>query len=698
MGKTLTAASGRSGASAILACVSAIALVACQTGDKTGDKPAAQTVKPQAAAVVAPTPPVPPKPPTPPVAPAPKPTPVAAADPNAPGEKLYQANCASCHDHSDVTRAPSKEQLQAMSLQFINYTLTSGKMKTQGAKLNPEERGTLVNYLANNPAFGPSNTTPANWADASLCPADRRAVDLKGQVVSAGFGFDRSNTRALSAKQAGLTTAQRANLDRAWSVGFPNIAEMRSQGAIVGTTLFFPVAATGQMYAIDLAGSKPCFKWIYTTPGGAPLRTSAAYGTRADGVQMLVFSGLDSTVHAVDPKTGKAFWTKSVGAYSYSMTTGTPTVLKDRIIVPVAQFEIAAAGDDKVLCCTNHGYVLSLDPKTGEQQWRYDTMPDAKPIRDRADGKPYYGPSGAPIWNSPAVDEKRGLVYFGTGEANSEPTHKNTDALIAIGLKDGKEKWSFQATGRDIYIYGCGPTGRVPANRQNCSQDTVYRDVDFGASLILGKMKSGKELVFAGQKSGAVWALDPDTGKVVWTTPIGTGSALGGVHWGLAYNNDTLYVPIANVGAPLPGEPPIDPALKAGLYALDAATGKIKWMYSPAPPAAAAAPAPAAGAPPARPRPSRNATFSTAPAVIDGAVVAGALDGTLYVIDAKDGKLLWSYQTAKPYETSNGIPGKGGSIEANAITAANGTLLVTSGYGQFGEIPGNVLLAFKPKK
>jgi polyvinyl alcohol dehydrogenase (cytochrome) len=408
---------------------------------------------------------------------------------------------------------------------------------------------------------------------------------------------------------------------------------------------------------------------------------------------MVVFSGLDSTVHAVDPRTGKAYWTKAVGAYSYSMTTGTPTVLKDRIIVPVAQFEIAAAGDDKVLCCTNHGYVLSLDPRTGEQQWRYDTMPDATRVRDRKDGQPYYGPSGAPIWNSPVVDEKRNLVYFGTGEANSEPTHKNTDALIAIGLKDGKEKWSFQATARDIYIYGCGPTGRVPANRLNCSQDTVYRDVDFGASLILGKMKNGKELVYAGQKSGAVWALEPDTGKVVWTTPIGTGSALGGVHWGMAYANDTVYVPIANVGAPLPGEPPIDPSLKPGLYALDAATGKIKWMYSPEPPAAAA---PADGA--ARRRPARNATFSTAVAVVDGAVVAGALDGTLYTIDAKTGKLLWSYQTAKTYETSNGVPGKGGSIEANAITAANGLLLVTSGYGQFGEIPGNVLLAFKPKK
>jgi polyvinyl alcohol dehydrogenase (cytochrome) len=73
-------------------------------------------------------------------------------------------------------------------------------------------------------------------------------------------------------------------------------------------------------------------------------------------------------------------------------------------------------------------------------------------------------------------------------------------------------------------------------------------------------------------------------------------------------------------------------------------------------------------------------------------------NGTLAAIDAKTGKLLWSYQTAKSYPDAVGVPGKGGSVDANAITAANGLLLVTSGYGQFGELPGNVLLAFKPKK
>jgi polyvinyl alcohol dehydrogenase (cytochrome) len=691
MSKSNIAWLGRAG---VIAGVSALALVACQSqqaADMVAPKPA-----PAAVAPVAP----PPAPPPTPTAPARAPTPVAAAKPlteaQIAGEALYQKTCATCHDHSDTTRAPSKEQLRAMSLQFLNYALTAGKMQTQGKGLTPEERGTLITYLSNAAAFGASPPVKPDWANASLCPADQRAVDLKGQVVSAGFGYDRANTRALSAKQAGLTTKQMSSMDLAWSVGFPEIAEMRSQGAVVGTTLFIPVAATGQMYAVNLATPKPCFKWVYTSPGGAPLRTSAAYGTRADGTPMLVFAGLDSTVHAVDPKTGKAFWTKSVGAYSYSMTTGTPVVLKDRIIVPVAQFEIAAAGDDKVLCCTNHGYVLSLDPKTGEQQWRYDTMEDAKPVRNRADGQPYFGPSGAPIWNSPAIDEKRGLIYFGTGEANSEPTHKNTDSIIAIDLKTGKEKWAYQATGRDIYVYGCGV--KPAPTRLNCSSDTVFRDVDFGASMILGKLKSGKELVFAGQKSGAAWALDPDTGKVVWRTPIGTGGPLGGVHWGIAYNNDTLYVPISSVGGNRPDEQPVDPALKPGLYALDAATGKIKWMYSPPPPAPpTTAPAVDPAAPPRPARPARNAAFSTAPAVIDGVVVAGALDGTLYVIDANDGKLLWSYQTAKAYPDAVGVPGKGGSIDANAITAANGMLLVTSGYGQFGEIPGNVLLAFKPK-
>jgi polyvinyl alcohol dehydrogenase (cytochrome) len=605
-----------------------------------------------------------------------------------PGQPVYRTFCASCHDRPDETRAPTKATLSAMSVQALTYTLTQGKMKAQAAGMSDENRADLLNYLT-----GKSAVTVDAWSKAMACDARRRDADITGAATVSTFGFDARNTRVLSAAQTGLSKAKLSNLELAWSLGFPDVTMMRSQGAVVGNTVFLPVAEAAALYAFDVSvPAKPCVKWIYNTPGGAPLRTSAGYGviTAAgykSGRKVVVVAGLDSTVHLIDARTGKAVWTKNVASYSFSMTTATPRVLKDRIIVPVSQYEIMQAADNRVDCCTNHGFVLSLDPLTGAQQWRYDTMEDAKPIRDRGDGKPLKGPSGAPIWNSPIVDEARGLIYFGTGESNSPPAHRNTDALIALRLADGKEAWSMQATTRDIYNAGCGPTPKP--TQLNCVTDTVYRDVDFGASLILGKLKDGRELLFAGQKSGTLWALEPATGKVVWRRDIGTGAANGGIHWGIAFHDDTLFVPIAVVGRDIPGQK-VDPDLKPGLYAVNAATGSLKWNFATASDCAN-------GRDKRSPRCDRFYGLSAAPTVIDGTVIAGSLDGWLRVFDEKTGAELWKFDTATTYDTLNGVKAHGGSIDTASIVGVNGLLLVNSGYGMFGQAPGNVMLAFKPK-
>ena len=601
-----------------------------------------------------------------------------------PGQPLYRQHCAACHDRPDETHAPTKATLEAMSVQSLTYALTQGKMRVQGAALTDETRGQLVSYLT-----GKSGATVDTWSQAMACDARRREADITGPATVSTFGFDPRNTRVLTAAQTGLTKAGLSQLELAWTVAFPDVTMMRSQAAVVGKTVFLPVAEASALYAFDVSQpAKPCLKWVYNTPKGAPLRTSAGYGVIAapgfkDGRKVLAFAGMDSTVHVVDARTGKALWTKNVGAYSFSMTTGTPRVLKDRIIVPVSQYEIMTAADNAVPCCTNHGFVLSLDPNTGAQQWRYDTMEDAKPIRDRGDGKMLLGPSGAPIWNSPVVDEARGLIYFGTGESNSPPAHRNTDAHLA----DGKEAWSMQATAQDIYNAGCGP--KPKPTQFNCVSDTVYRDVDFGASLILGKLKDGRELLFAGQKAGTLWALDPATGKVVWRRDIGTGAPNGGIHWGIAFHDDTLFVPIAVVGHDLPGQS-VDPGLKPGLYAVDANSGKLKWNF-------ASSPDCANGRDKRSPNCQRHYGFSAAPTVIDGTVVAGSLDGYLHVFDEKTGKLLWTYDTANTYEGINGVKGHGGSIDTASIIGVNGLLLVNSGYGMFGQAPGDMMLAFRPK-
>ena len=89
--------------------------------------------------------------------------------------------------------------------------------------------------------------------------------------------------------------------------------------------------------------------------------------------------------------------------------------------------------------------------------------------------------------------------------------------------------------------------------------------------------------------------------------------------------------------------------------------------------------------------------LSAAPLVIDKSVVAGAVDGRLYIYDAASGEIVWQYDTLRDFPTLNGIEGKGGSIESQSVFAGAGMLFVGSGYGQFSQAPGNVLLAFRPK-
>ena len=67
------------------------------------------------------------------------------------------------------------------------------------------------------------------------------------------------------------------------------------------------------------------------------------------------------------------------------------------------------------------------------------------------------------------------------------------------------------------------------------------------------------------------------------------------------------------------------------------------------------------------------------------------------VLDAKDGRALKTLDLLGPIKTVNGVEGRGGSIDAHAISAGDGMVFVASGYGAFRQTPGNVLIALKPK-
>ena len=598
-----------------------------------------------------------------------------SAEPASPGKAVYDKHCASCHEHPE-TRAPSFDTLKGMRYGSIHYALTEGKMQVQGAPLSAAERASVIDYLV-----GRSVVDDA-WVMKMMCTPDRRAVDLSAPATVSGFGFDTLNHRHLTREQAGLATSDMSELQLAWSLAFPRVTTLRAQAAAVGSMLFLPVGDVAQLYAIDISSDKPCFKWVYQND--IPLRTGAAYGVLPGGRKVLVFGDIAPIVHMIDATTGKEIWHRSVRLTSLSNGTATPVIYKDRVFVPLSASEINVGADEKHECCKTHGAVFALDARTGRVIWATHTMADAKPQGDRGDGQQMWGPSGAPIWNSPSIDEKRGVLYVGTGEATSAPAEPTTDAILALDLKTGKIRWQYQATADDVFLTGC----LAKRNGLNCPKKSVMLDVDFGAGTILAKREKG-DIVLAGQKSSTLWALDADhQGHVLWSRNFGPGSIAGGIHWGMAYDGKYVFAPVSVFPGP-DGKP--GPGQVAGLHAVEVDTGRVAWSFEPQPDCTGD-----------RPTRIRNCAggigLSGAATVIDGAVLAGSLDGFLRAFDAATGKVLFQYDTAREFDTLNGVPGKGGAIDNASIVAANGYVFVNSGYGLLGnQTPGNVFLAFRTR-
>lgn len=596
-----------------------------------------------------------------------------------PGEAVYKQHCSTCHDNPEGTKATARDTLARMSSGQITNALITGRMAAQAALLTSQQVSYVSDYLSEAAAVDDS------WIDAMRCPANRRTPKLDAAPTVQTFGFDIRNTRNLSYAQAGLKAGDFSNLEVAWAVAFPDAVTMRSQAAVIGSTIIVPVGESkNRVFAFDISDKqKPCIQWIYE--GTRTIRTSAGYGVRKDGRKVIMVGDLGAYIHMIDAKTGKEIWESHIGLFPQSTSTATPVLVGDKVIAPSSQYEIMMAATPAYECCKVHGGVVALDAMTGKRVWEGHTMEQAKPIRDRGDGRMLWGPAGAPVWNSPSIDLKRNRVYVGTGEANSETAHKNTDALMSFDLKDGSIKWAHQATENDVFNVGCGPTG----GGLNCSKNTVFRDVDFGASTILATAPGGKEIVVAGQKSGTVWAMDPDTGAVVWKTHIGTGGPNGGIHWGIAVDDTHVYAPISYIGRSIPGQD-VAADMRPGLYAVNLKDGAIDWKFEVKPDCTDERKK-------FVPRCGSLFGLSGAPTVIGDHIITGGLDGRIYIVERKTGKLVSQLETARDFDTVNGVKGNGASVDNASIIGANGLLILNSGYGLFGQGAGNVMVAYRPK-
>jgi polyvinyl alcohol dehydrogenase (cytochrome) len=357
-----------------------------------------------------------------------------------------------------------------------------------------------------------------------------------------------------------------------------------------------------------------------------------------------------ANVIAVDRQTGTLRWITQVDAHPAAIITGSPVVFDGVVYIGVSSSEETLAGINPAYpCCSFRGSVVALDAKSGAMLWKTFDVPDNGGRTDQY--------SGGAVWQPPAIDPKRGTLFIGTGNnykvpaevqacQNATPTANCAaaddffDTALSLNLKTGQIKWAKRLQGLDTWTFACKVfSGANP----NCPVPSSP-DFDLGGS---GPNLVG-DIVGFGQKSGIYWALNPDNGNIVWSTPVGPGAGgtLGGIQWGTATDGKRIYVAIANSGhRPFTLAPSGQQITWGAWSALDVHTGKILWQTA---------------------DPTAGTMDEGSVSVANGVMYAGSYAGQMYALDTITGKILWSFAS-------------GGSV-IDGPSIVNGALYWGSGY------------------
>lgn len=586
------------------------------------------------------------------------------------GLQLYRDNCALCHE-GGVAKAPHVVTLQMARPEMILAAMTGGIMEQQASGLDDEQRVVLAEFLAQQSLGAKSTAKPV-----LMCEEGASEFDYAAPPAHMGWGLAPGNTRFVDARTAGMSADDVPNLKLKWAFAHPDATRARSQPAIAGGAVFMG-SQDGTIYALDVETG--CARWTFNADSEVRSAISIS-GWKAgdDSAQPSAYFGdFNGRIYRINAVTGALIWKVLVDEHKDILITGSPKLHGGRLYVPMSSNEWASAADPGYECCTFRGGVAVLDAQTGKQIWKSHSIPQEPQLTGTLNsaGTPQWHPAGAPTWNSPTIDEVRGLLYVGTGEAYTSPAAPTSDSIIAMNLETGAIEWSYQGTAGDAWNMAC-----TIADKANCPVENGP-DLDFGAPPILTTLANGKQVILAGQKAGVVHALDPDAnGKLLWKRQTGIGGFSGGVHWGMAADGGTLFVP--NADTYFFGEPRGVP--KPGIYALDAGSGAVKW-FTPAPNVC-----------PEDKKPACDPGLSAAITAIPGVVFAGGYDGTLRAYSAEDGSVLWDFNTLDEFMTVNGEVAEGGSIESDGPVIAGGKLFINSGYLYGARMGGNVLLVFEP--
>jgi polyvinyl alcohol dehydrogenase (cytochrome) len=354
-----------------------------------------------------------------------------------------------------------------------------------------------------------------------------------------------------------LNTSNVSGLNQAWSFA--------TGGWVTGTPVVSGGIAyvgswDGNMYA--LRESDGSLVWNYMTELITDNcgRTFGIDGTAAISNGKLYFGSAACNLYSLDAATGNLIWRTPLADSTKGWHLwSSPLVFDGKIYVG-----LASHCDSPCV----RGTVVCLDASNGKVLWTSFTAPQES--------------TGAGVWSSFAVDPGRRLVYATSGNF-CEGTDTHGDSIVAFNADTGALAWTYK----------------------NAARDRDGDNFDFGASPVLFDT-GGSPLLAAGSKDGHCYAVNRETGELIWDTRVTDGHGDGGIisSAAAAYGKVFMGASVRNI--------------TGKVVALDQRTGNIVWE--------AEQPAPVIGA----------------TAIAGGAVFIGGADGGVRAYNAENGSLLWS--------------------------------------------------------
>jgi len=268
----------------------------------------------------------------------------------------------------------------------------------------------------------------------------------------------------------------------------------RLAGSILQVNGIVYISSPDNAWAVDALDGHVLWHYWWKSRGGIHIgnRGMAMYG------DWLYFETPDDYLVSLDAKTGQERWHKEIADFSQQyFSTTAPMVVGDHVLV--------GTGDD----LDAPGFLQSFDPKTGDLQWKFYTVPmnQGDPGLETWASLDAARHGGAQVWTPGSYDSATHLYIFGTGNPTpaytamlraprDEHTNLYTCAVVALNVDTGKMAWYYQTSPNDTHDW-------------DATQAPVLFD-----GMFAGKPR---RMTIQASRNGYVFVLDRTTGEHLLT-------------------------------------------------------------------------------------------------------------------------------------------------------------------------------------